>query len=217
MYQHIFHKTLLKMKKTFLKLAAMAFTIFTVAACNSAETTQEEVAEIEGVTAEITADTSASEVVWEGNMLGLYGHSGTVAVQSGSLSIENGVVKGGTFTADLTGITPTDDAYDEENTKDKLIGHLASDDFFNVADFPTATFEITGSEESSVMGNLTVRGKTNPEKVENVTVTEENGSVVVTGDLTFDRTKYDVNFSTGAADKVLSNDITLKVKVVGNK
>lgn len=205
------------MKKTFLKLTAIAFTIFTVAACNSAETSEDEMAEMEGVTAEITADTSASEVMWEGNMLGLYGHTGTIAVQSGSLSIENGVVTGGTFTADLTGINPTDDGYDEENTKEKLVGHLSSDDFFNVAEYPTATFEVTGSEGSSVMGNLTVRGKTNAETVENVTVMEENGSVVVTGDLTFDRTKYDVNFSTGAADKVLSNDITLKVKVVGNK
>lgn len=205
------------MKKTLLKLTAIALTIFTVAACNSAETSEDEMAEMEGVTAEITADTAASEVIWEGNMLGLYGHTGTIAVQSGNLSIENGAVKGGTFTADLTGINPTDDGYDEENTKEKLVGHLSSDDFFNVAEYPTATFEVTGSEGSSVMGNLTVRGKTNAETVENVTVTEENGSVVVTGDLTFDRTKYDVNFSTGAADKVLSNDITLKVKVVGNK
>lgn len=205
------------MKKTFLKLTAIAFTIFTVAACNSAETSEEEVAEMEGVTAEITADTTASEVMWEGNMLGLYGHTGTVAVQSGNLSVENGAVKSGTFTVDLTGINPTDDGYDEENTKEKLIGHLSSDDFFNVAEFPTATFEVTGTEGTSVMGNLTVRGKTNAETVQNVTVMEENGSVVVTGELTFDRTKYDVNFSTGAADKVLSNDITLKVKVVGNK
>lgn len=205
------------MKKTFLKLTAIAFTIFTVAACNSAETSEEAVAEMEGVTAEITADTTASEVMWEGNMLGLYGHTGTVAVQSGNLSVENGAVKSGTFTVDLTGINPTDDGYDEENTKEKLIGHLSSDDFFNVAEFPTATFEVTGTEGTSVMGNLTVRGKTNAETVQNVTVMEENGSVVVTGELTFDRTKYDVNFSTGAADKVLSNDITLKVKVVGNK
>ncbi|MDP5140891.1 MAG: YceI family protein, partial [Spirosomaceae bacterium] len=175
------------------------------------------VAEMEGVTAEITADTTASEVMWEGNMLGLYGHTGTVAVQSGNLSVENGAVKSGTFTVDLTGINPTDDGYDEENTKEKLIGHLSSDDFFNVAEYPTATFEVTGTEGTSVMGNLTVRGKTNAETVQNVTVMEENGSVVVTGELTFDRTKYDVNFSTGAADKVLSNDITLKVKVVGNK
>jgi polyisoprenoid-binding protein YceI len=206
-----------KMKKTFLKITAIAFTIFTVAACNSAETSEDEMAEMEGVTADITADSTASEVIWKGDMLGLYAHEGTINMQSGNLSIENGMVKSGAFTIDLASIKPTDDGYSEEKTADDLVGHLSSDDFFNVAEYPTATFEVTGSEGSEAMGNLTVRGKTNPETVKNVMVMEENGNVVVTGELTFDRTKYDVNFKMPVEDKVLSNDITLKIKVVGNK
>ncbi|MFT6203726.1 MAG: polyisoprenoid-binding protein YceI [Spirosomataceae bacterium] len=206
-----------KMKKTFLKITAIAFTIFTVAACNSAETSEDEMAEMEGITADITADSTASEVIWKGDMLGLYAHEGTINMQSGNLSIENGMVKSGAFTIDLASIKPTDDGYSEEKTADDLVGHLSSDDFFNVAEYPTATFEVTGSEGSEAMGNLTVRGKTNPETVKNVMVMEENGNVVVTGELTFDRTKYDVNFKMPVEDKVLSNDITLKIKVVGNK
>jgi polyisoprenoid-binding protein YceI len=206
-----------KMKKTFLKITVIAFTIFTVAACNSAETSEDEMAEMEGVTADITADSTASEVIWKGDMLGLYAHEGTINMQSGNLSIENGMVKSGAFTIDLASIKPTDDGYSEEKTADDLVGHLSSDDFFNVAEYPTATFEVTGSEGSEAMGNLTVRGKTNPETVKNVMVMEENGNVVVTGELTFDRTKYDVNFKMPVEDKVLSNDITLKIKVVGNK
>jgi polyisoprenoid-binding protein YceI len=206
-----------KMKKTFLKITAVAFTIFTVAACNSAETSEDEMAEMEGITADVTADSSASEVVWKGDMLGLYAHEGTINMQSGNISIENGMVKSGAFTIDLASIKPTDDGYSEEKTADDLVGHLSSNDFFNVAEYPTATFEVTGSEGSEVMGNLTVRGKTNPETVKNVMVMEENGNVVVTGELTFDRTKYDVNFKMPVGDKVISNDITLKIKVVGNK
>ena len=206
-----------KMKKTFLKITVIAFTIFTVAACNSAETSEDEMAEMEGITADITADSTASEVIWKGDMLGLYAHEGTINMQSGNLSIENGMVKSGAFTIDLASIKPTDDGYSEEKTADDLVGHLSSDDFFNVAEYPTATFEVTGSEGSEAMGNLTVRGKTNPETVKNVMVMEENGNVVVTGELTFDRTKYDVNFKMPVEDKVLSNDITLKIKVVGNK
>jgi polyisoprenoid-binding protein YceI len=217
-YLHTFKpKIINKMNKTFLKITAVAFTIFTVVACNSAETSEDEMAEMEGITADITADNTASEVVWKGDMLGLYAHEGTINMQSGNLSIENGTVKSGAFTIDLASIKPTDDGYSEEKTAEDLVGHLSSNDFFNVAEYPTATFEVTGSEGSDVVGNLTVRGKTNAEKVENVMVTEENGNVMVTGDLIFDRTKYGVNFSTGAEDKVISNDITLKIKVAGNK
>ena len=205
------------MKKTFLKFTALAITVLSFAACTSNESTEEEVAEMEGVTASVTADTAASEVIWKGDMLGLYSHEGTVKVQSGSMDIDNGVVTGGNFVVDLTSINPTDDGYDEERTAENLVGHLSSDDFFNVEEFPTASFEVTGAQDDKVMGNLTIRGKTNPETVENVMITEEDGNVKVSGELTFDRTKYDVNFKMPVEDKVLSNDITLNVKIVGNK
>lgn len=205
------------MKKTFLKLTAVAFTFFTVAACTSAETTEDEVAEMEGITADVTLNTDSSKVMWEGTMLGLYSHEGTTNFTEGNMNIANGVVTGGTFVVDLTSINPTDDGYDEERTAEKLVGHLSSDDFFNVAEFPTAKFEVTGAEGSTVMGNLTVRGVTNPETVENVMVVEENGMVKITGDLTFDRTKYNVNFKMPVEDKVLSNDISLKINAVAAK
>lgn len=205
------------MKKSFLKITAVAFAFFAFAACTSAETTETEVAEMEGVTADVTLDTDSSKVMWEGTMLGLYSHQGTTNFTEGKVSVENGVVKSGSFVVDLASINPTDDGYDEERTAEKLVGHLSSDDFFNVAEFPTATFEVTGSEGSTVMGNLTVRGVTNPETVENVMVVEENGTVKITGDLTFDRTKYNVNFKMPVEDKVLSNDISLKINAVAAK
>lgn len=205
------------MKNNFLSLSAVVMATVIMTSCNSAETNEAEVAEMEGITANMNLDAAMSEVTWKGDMLNLYAHEGTIALQSGDLKVENGEVKSGMFTIDMTTIKPTDDGFDEEKTPEKLIGHLSSDDFFNVEKFPTATFNVTGSEGSTVMGDLTVRGKTNPEKVENVLITEENGKFVVTGDLTFDRTKYDVNFSTGVQDKVLSDDITLKIKAVGTK
>jgi polyisoprenoid-binding protein YceI len=90
-------------------------------------------------------------------------------------------------------------------------------DFFNVEEYPTATFEITGSDSASIMGNLTVRGKTNPEKVENVVISEENGMVKMTGDLTFDRRKYDVAFTHPMKEMVVSDDIVLNVSLVAPK
>ena len=67
------------------------------------------------------------------------------------------------------------------------------------------------------MGNLTIRGKTNPEKVENVSITEENGQMHLKGDIKFDRTKYDVAFKHPMKDMVISNDIEMNVTLVATK
>ncbi|SOE20432.1 Polyisoprenoid-binding protein YceI [Spirosomataceae bacterium TFI 002] len=206
------------MKKILMTLALAATATFTFVSCNSStettEGTEEAVAIADGT---VTIDAAASSVMWKGEMLGLYSHEGTVPLKSGSITITDGAISAGNFEIDLTTINPTDDAYGEDNPKEKLVGHLSSADFFNVEQFPTATFEITGSEGTSVMGNLTVRGITNPEKVENVVITQNENGTSMTGDLTFDRTKYDVNFSMPVEDKVLSNDIKISVSLAAAK
>ncbi|TDB68062.1 YceI family protein [Arundinibacter roseus] len=207
------------MKTSYLSLAVLGSALVLFTACSSNETTTEETADS---TASVVADgsmsidTAASNVMWKGTMVGMYDHSGDVKLNSGNVTVADGKVTGGTFEVNLKSIVPTDKNYkpEEDRTPEKLVGHLSSNDFFNVEEYPTATFEITGSEGTTIMGNLTVRGKTNPEKVENVTISEENGQVVMTGDLTFDRTKYDVSFKHPMQEMVLSNDIELAVKLV---
>ncbi len=207
------------MKKTILSLAFLATASFAFVACDSKENseTTEETAGLPDGTHDV--DLAASEVMWEGNMVGMYSHSGDVKLTNGSVIVTDGKITGGNFTVDLTTINPTDENYDAEKdqTPAKLVGHLSSDDFFAVEANPNATFEITGSEGSTVMGNLTVRGKTNPEEVKNVEITEADGMVTMTGELTFDRTKYDVSFKHPVQEMVLSNDVEMKVKLVANK
>lgn len=156
----------------------------------------------------------ASEVNWKGVMLGVKEHTGTVALQNGTIEVTDGVITGGSFTVDLSAITPTDTAYNEEQTKEKLVGHLSSPDFFDVANHPTATFVITGSEGNTVMGDLTIRGITHPEKVENVEIHAVDGVVNIKGDLTFDRKQYDVSFDVPVKDMVISDDVELDLSVV---
>jgi polyisoprenoid-binding protein YceI len=206
------------MKKILMTLALAATATFTFVSCNSSSESTESTEEVAGLAdGTVTIDAAASSVMWKGEMLGLYSHEGTVPLKSGSITITDGAISSGNFEIDLTTINPTDDAYGEDNPKEKLIGHLSSADFFNVEQFPTATFEITGSEGSSVMGNLTVRGITNPEKVENVVITQNESGTSMTGDITFDRTKYDVNFTMPVEDKVLSNDIKISVSLAAAK
>jgi polyisoprenoid-binding protein YceI len=205
------------MKSTVLSMALLAASIAFIS-CDSKESSSETTEETAGLPdGTLAVDTTASEVMWKGSMVGMYDHSGDVKLESGNVTVADGKITGGKFVIDLTKIHPTDENYKEDKTPEKLVGHLASEDFFHIEQYPTATFEITGSEGSTVMGNLTVRGKTNPEKVENVVITEENGQVRMKGDIKFDRTKYDVAFKHPMQDMVISNDIEMNVTLVANK
>lgn len=48
-----------------------------------------------------------------------------------------------------------------------------------------------------------MKGKTNSEKVTDIVVTEGEGTVRISGKLTFDRQKFGVAWSSGAKDMVL--------------
>ena len=167
----------------------------------------------------LTVDPAASSAKWKGEMLGIYSHEGTVKMKDGIVQLKDGNVTGGTFTVDLNTMTPSDENYKpaEGKSKENLVGHLSSPDFFDVATYPTATFVINSVAGNNATGTLTVRGVSNQETVKNITVTPDGQNVKLTGDLTFDRQKYGVAYSTGAKDKVLSDDIVLNVELVGHK
>ncbi|MBU1822791.1 MAG: YceI family protein [Bacteroidetes bacterium] len=204
------------MKSTVLSVALAATMLFAFAACNNQEDTAEGTATTTLADGTMNVDTSASEVEWNGTLVGVYTHTGNVSLNSGSVTIQDGKIAGGSFEVDLTSISPTDDNFnaEEDKTPEKLVGHLKSPDFFNVAEHPNATFEITGSEGDEVMGNLTIRGVTHPETVRNVVISEQNGQAVISGELTFDRNKYEVAFKHPMQDMVISDDVKMDVKLV---
>lgn len=201
------------MKKLIYSL--LVLTAMTACTSSNTETSEETEMATEATltNGDYTVDAAASEVMWKGVLLGVKEHFGTVSVTEGNFSVADGSVSGGKITIDMNTMVPTDSTYDAESTKEKLVGHLSSPDFFDVANFPSATFEVTGAEGNKVMGNLTVRGKTNPETVENVTVTADG----ITGDLTFNRKNYDVKFDLPMKDMVLSDDIKLSFSLKATK
>jgi polyisoprenoid-binding protein YceI len=190
-----------------------------LASCNSKPATEETTTPTTAAATTYTVDTATSNVKWKGVMLGIKEHFGNVKLTQGTLSTEGGAVKGGSFTVSLTSIQPTDSTYDAKAgyTPEKLVGHLSSPDFFDVANFPTATFVIDSVNGSEATGTLTVRGKSNTETVKNIVVTEENATVKATGSLTFDRKKYGVAFDMPVKDMVISNDIELTIELTGAK
>ncbi|MFT5566145.1 MAG: polyisoprenoid-binding protein YceI, partial [Glaciecola sp.] len=143
-------------------------------------------------------------------------HEGTINVKSGSVFVENGTLESGSFVVDLSTIAPTDNGYNvaEGKTPEALVGHLSSADFFDVANYPTASFEITSVSGSNATGNLTIRGKTNVETVTDIAVKQGDDMMKMSGKLTFDRKKYGVAFDHPVKEMVLNDEITLNIKLV---
>ncbi len=203
------------MKKIYL-IATAAFTIAAMISCGNAEVqeTEETVVE-ETVTESKTMDANLAEsaVMWKGSIIGGYSHEGTLEITSGSVEMTGNDITGGEFTVNMKTITPTDSNYSEENTADMLVGHLSTGDFFLVDSFPTANFVIKSSDMSAktITGDLTVKGVTKSETIENVMVNTESGEA--TGTLTFDRQDYGVNYESTMKDMVLSDDIELDIKL----
>ena len=166
----------------------------------------------------VTVSSADSRIIWKGEMLGIYAHEGTLVLTQNDISMKDGKIAGGSFTADMKSITPTDNNFNPEegSTQEKLVGHLSSAEFFDVEQFPTAKFEIKSVKGNTAIGMLTIRGITNEEKVENINIAKEGDKVKLTGDLVFDRKKYDVSWDSPMKDKILSNDIQLKVELIGS-
>jgi polyisoprenoid-binding protein YceI len=210
------------MKKQILFSAIAASTLL-LASCGGGETATETEATTETAAAETanwTIDTEQSRVKWEGGTSGVmvYSHFGSIKIKEGSLTTEGNNITGGSFTVDMTTIKPEDNGYNQENTPEKLVGHLSTGDFFMVEQFPTASFAVKAGDASSISGDLTIRGKSNPETV-NITSFQVNpdGTMSATGTLVFDRQKYDVAWAHFMKDVLLKDEISLEITLVGKK
>jgi polyisoprenoid-binding protein YceI len=171
----------------------------------------------------VAVDIEKSEIIWKGKKV-TGSHHGTIKLMEGSLLMENDMLKGGTFLIDMTTIANVDMA--GSNGQTKLEGHLKSADFFNVAEHPVATLEITnvvhrGTEGSyKVAGDLTIKGITKPVKF-NAQLSQENGMKVAVADIVVDRSEYDVRYGSGSffdnlGDKTIYDEFELNVKLVLN-
>ncbi|MFN7593575.1 MAG: YceI family protein [Bacteroidota bacterium] len=210
------------MKKSNIALLSIfALTLFFASCKNEAK--KEEVATTDSTAANTLADgtynidVAASSVNWKGEMLALYNHYGTISIKEGTVDVKEGKIAGGNIVIDMSSITPKDSAYGKDNPKEKLIGHLASNDFFNTKDFAVSSFKITGSENNTVKGELTVRDKTNPETVKEVVVTPSANGMTASAKLIFNRQNYGVAFKMPVKDKVLSDSIQLDINLTATK
>ncbi len=216
------------MKSTFLKITLMAVIALGAFSCknNESETNEmtAEVAEATDMAMEYKVDAAASEIVWGGEKP-TGKHHGTIKLTEGTLFLNNGKVEAGSFIFDMNSITVEDL---EGESKANLEAHLKGTvegkegDFFNVKEYPTAKFEMTGIESNMVKGNLTIKGKTNPIEFPAKVIVEDDKVTLKSESFEIDRTKWDVNFGSKSifpdlGDKFVNDAITLSVVVVATK
>ncbi len=217
-------------KLTILALAVM----FGAASCNNsssdnAETSDaEQVASLEGDSYGVSLEESV--VDWKAFHKGGFAPRwGTLNLSEGELSVKDGSITAGSFTIDFNSLVVDPASVTEKDKKSTdLQDHLKSADFFDVANHPTAAFEITSvtdfdaATQTSVVegankvisGNLTLLGKVN-----NVTfpakVVVGDGTVKVDAKFTVNRADWGIKFGAEGdpAEWGISKDIEIGVNL----
>ncbi|MBO0592100.1 YceI family protein [Cellulophaga sp. E16_2] len=166
---------------------------------------------IDGEKKEVNAETST--VTWKGYKFA-GSHYGKINLKSGTLLFDGDKLTGGEFLIDMATISVEDLKAGEG--KEKLEGHLNSDDFFGIEAHNTSkliftTVKATGKNSYEVTGDLTIKGKTAPVSFD-VSV---YGSKA-TANLKVDRTVYDIhygstNFTDTLKDKAIYDEFDLVV------
>lgn len=166
-----------------------------------------------------TADVKASQLKWLGKKV-TGQHEGTLLLKSGTVVVDNHEIKNAEFVIDMGSIKNSD--IDDNKMNKKLVGHLKSEDFFDVAKYPTATLKVTQAKKVSennykVKGDLTIKGETHevsfPVKVDTSKETHAVGTIEI------DRTQWNIRYGSGKffkglGDKMIKDKFEVSFDVV---
>lgn len=223
------------MKMNFFKIVTIIALITSTISCKGEKKNETAASEADTVAvAPVVADKykaipAESLIEWSGSKpTGT--HTGTIAIETGTISVKEGKVESGTFLIDMNTITVTD--LESGKGKEDLEAHLKGtvedkkDHFFNVTEHPNAAFDVTGASlvdgKTLLEGNLTIKGiKKNISFP--VNVSQEGDLLTLTSEpFTINRTDWGVNYGSktifdNLGDKFVSDDIELKVTLKATK
>lgn len=163
----------------------------------------------------VAIDTTQSEITWKAAKV--------TKVHDGGFRTFDGVVyRDGDA---ITGVDLTIDAASIWSDAEKLTGHLKSDDFFDVAQFPEATFRADGFEPITeantaewaeathrVSGVLTMHGQSQrisfPAKI---AMTDD--TITATADFLIQRSRWGLTYP-GAPDDLIQEEVRLNFNIV---
>jgi polyisoprenoid-binding protein YceI len=161
-------------------------------------------------------DTKASTLYWEAfKTAGSY--MGGVSLNRAELVVQDGRPNSGSFTVDMDSITDTD--IEDSALRLSLVNRLKSDNFFSVADYPTARFDITrilpyngeGGYNYTIEGDLSLKKVTQPLTV--LAKIEMNGEkMTVYGRAEIDRSKFGI-----VSDPLIKNVFILEMELSADR
>ena len=218
----------------------LMLSLFVLASCGDAtETTEAEVTEaaeepateMAGATTYVI-DVDDSELGWSGEKKFVnWKHWGTINISEGTVTVEGDQIVGGEFVIDMNTLAVASEDMEGKGISDKrpkLEGHLKSDDFFNVEQYPTAVFKVTKVEPlaaadedgntHSVSGNLTIRDVT-----KNITfpatIEMEGDEIEVESEFHINRADFNVKYGSEsffdlARDEVIKDEIHFDLELV---
>ncbi len=171
-------------------------------------------------------DLDASQLYWEAFKT-VGGHMGGISLKRGELVVEDGEPKHGSFVIDMKSITCSD--IDDPSAQKKIVNHLMADDYFAVADYPEALFDITrilpyeGEEDYNyqIEGDLSVRGVMSPVTVlANIQTGENRMTTFAKAEV--DRTKFGITTRSGSffeslGDKLIKDNFVIEMDLVADR
>lgn len=160
-------------------------------------------------------DLEKSAIKWTGKKITNNSHTGSLKFKSAYLSLEDVQNPSGIFEVNMSSLSNEDQTGE---WKQKLEGHLKSEDFFSVEKYPDATLvlkEIKSKKDNSysLRGELTIKDITHSVDF-NLVVYKDK----IEGELTFDRSEYNVKYASGSffenlGDNLILDEVTLKIKL----
>ena len=173
---------------------------------------------------QVQMDLTKSSIKWIGKEITTKEHFGALKFSKAQLEFNGDVLTGGEFMVDMTTLDVQDLS---GGGKQRLEGHLRSDDFFSVNKHQTSYLKINevlppelsrieaDNNSFEVSGELTIKGITQPIVFTLKPVSDQS----YVADLTFDRSDYNVRFRSGSffenlGDKLILDDIKLEVTLV---
>jgi len=167
-----------------------------------------------------------SVVNWTGRktLIPNYEDTGTLNFVEGQFYMDEGVFTGGRAVFNMDSIKAVKTTIGKESDLDK---HLRSEDFFAVANYPTAELNIknvvAGETENqfNLSGELTIKGISQGVSFP-ATITQNGDTLTIEGETKLDRTLWDIRFGSdkffdNLADNVIDDFFSVEFKVVANK
>ena len=151
-----------------------------------------------------------SNLTWKGQKITGSSHTGNLSFKSAKIKISEEGIISGNLIIDMNTMTCTD----IENSKYNkyLVDHLKNDDFFSTDKFPESKIKFQSIKRTENMiefdGTLTIKNISNPISF-TANLYESDGKILVSSDLVFDRSKFDIRYGSGTFFENLGDDLIL--------